>query len=92
MYDETAVQKAIALGVFEQVELCTAEGAHVQTVVIPKFRPRPSVLIWGTRVFKEWQWVCREPIARSYHETFFYTVIPIDAVTDNGVAGADFPR
>lgn len=34
-----------------QVNLVTAQGALVERVVIPEFRPPATVLIWGVRVF-----------------------------------------
>jgi hypothetical protein len=77
MHDQDKVNEIIESGTFEQVGLFTAEGTLVTRVIIPKFRPKMKVLVWGFRVF-----VNLDP---GYREAPFYPVVPIHGVTDNGL-------
>ncbi len=51
------------------VLLLTADGVLVQEVEMPVFAPMPSVVLFGTRVFKR-------ITDRTYHECFAYAVPP----------------
>lgn len=34
-----------------EINLFTAQGGFVQTVIIPDYNPRPKAILWGERLF-----------------------------------------
>jgi hypothetical protein len=54
----------------EKVRLETSDGSLVGYTVIPSFKPRADVLIWGSRIFK-----AVETGANVYSECFAVAVV-----------------
>jgi len=53
-----------------KVKLFTASGAFVTDVGVPVFDPKPTVILWGLRVF------AFSPGDKEYREVFYYAVPP----------------
>lgn len=84
MDDQEKIRQALDSNAFEWAQLDTSDGKRVSTVLIPKFRPRCEVLLWGNRTFVLHAGVGHHAIPM-YRECLIYIVIPIEDVTDNGL-------